>query len=361
MSKISRMTISRMTLATVSAAVLFTGASLAEAQTRELRYAEFGPDRGTRAEALQWFDSEMRERSGGALGLDITWGGTLLGARNAIDGVGSGVADMASVVPVYEPGKLTAWRVADVRQINDEYVGMMATYELMTDSELAIADFAEQGVRYVANFTTGPTQLLSKEPVTTVSDLEDMTIRATGNFGKAFEANGASATSMSQPDVYQALSTGTIDGTATYAYVIDSYKQYEVAQHLTDVGMGQNLGWGIVMNQRVWDSLSDDQKAMMSELGRDLTLHLAEQMYLSRTQTLETLQAGVDGYQITTHEADPALVEALVTAAEDAGMGWMAGARDEGLDADALLEAFDAAVAKYSAQLDADGYPWAAQ
>lgn len=353
--------INRMTLATLSAAILFTGVSLAEAQTRELRYAEFGPDRGTRAEALKWFDSELRERSDGALGLDITWGGTLLGARNAIDGVSNGVADIASVVPVYEPGMLTAWRVADVRQINDEFVGMMATYELMTDSDLAIADFEAQGVRYVANFTTGPTQLLSKDPVTSLADLEGMTVRATGNFGRAFEANGASATSMSQPDVYQALSTGTIDGTATYAYVINSYKQYEVAQNLTDIGMGQNLGWGIVINQRVWDSLSDDQKAMMSELGRDLTLELAEMMWRSRTDTLANLQAGIDGYQITTHEADPALTEALVASAEEAGMSWLAGARDEGLDADTLLSDFDAAVAKYSAMLEADGYPWADQ
>jgi TRAP-type C4-dicarboxylate transport system substrate-binding protein len=350
--------LSRLAATTLSAAALLASATLAEAQTRELRYGEYGPDRGTRAMALKWLDSEMRERSDGALGLDITWGGTLVGAKNAIEGVGNGVADMASAVPVYEPGKLTAWRVSDVPQISDEYVGMMATYDLMTQNQDAMADFEDQGVRYFANFTTGPTQLLSREPITTLDQLKGKKIRATGSFGQAFEANGAAAVSMSQPDVYQALSTGTIDGTASYAYVINAYKQYEVAQNLTTIDMGQNIGWGIVMNQRTWSSLTSDQQAMMAELGRDFTLHLAQQMYESRTGVLEKLQAGVDGYTVTVHDGEPAMREALIDAAKEAGMSWVDRARDEGLAADALLEAFNASVADYRSKLESEGYPW---
>lgn len=350
--------ISRLAAVAISAATIFAGTTLAEAQTRELRYADFGPDRGTRAEALKWMDAQLRERSDGALGLDITWGGTLLGAKNAIEGVGSGVADLASVVPVYEPGKLTAWRVADVRQISDEYVGMMATYELMTQNEEAKKNFAKQGVRYVANFTTGPSQLLSREPVTSLDQLDGKKVRATGNFGKAFEANGAAAVSMSQPDVYQALSTGTIDGTASYAYVIDGYKQYEVAQNLTIIDMGQNLGWGIVINERAWASLTPEQQELMNELGRDVTLHLAQKMYESRTNILEKLRQGVDGNTITVHEADSTMKQALIESAEEAGMSWLEGARDQGLEADALLASFDSAVAEYQKMLESDGYPW---
>ena len=52
----------------------------AEAQTRELRFAEFGPNAGARAGGLVWLDEEMRKRSNGELGLDIIWGGALVGA-----------------------------------------------------------------------------------------------------------------------------------------------------------------------------------------------------------------------------------------------------------------------------------------
>lgn len=351
--------ITRLAAVTLSVATLFAGSAIAEAQTRILRYADFGPDRGTRAEAIKWLDAQMRERSGGALGLDITWGGTLLGAKNAIDGVSNGVADMASVVPVYEPGKLTAWRVSDIRQISDEYIGMMATYDLMTQNAAAAANFADQGVQYIANFTTGPTQLLSREPITTLAELKGKKLRATGSFGKAFEANGAAAVSMSQPDVYQALSTGTIDGTASYAYVINSYKQYEVATHLTTIDMGQNLGWGIVMNARSWASLTPEQQKMMTELGRDATLHLAQMMYESRTEIMEKLRAGVDSKTIVEHEGAADMKQALIASAEEAGMSWLGGAKDQGLDGDALLAAFDEMVAKYRKDLESQGYPWA--
>ena len=80
----------------------------AEAQMRELRFAEFGPNRGTRAAGLKWLDEQLRERSGGKLGLNISWGGALLGAKTAAQGLSDGVADMASIVPVYAPGKLVA-------------------------------------------------------------------------------------------------------------------------------------------------------------------------------------------------------------------------------------------------------------
>lgn len=351
--------ISRFAAVTLSLATLFAGSTLAEAQTRVLRFADFGPDRGTRAEAIKWMDAQMRERSGGALGLDVTWGGTLLGAKNAIDGVSNGVADLASVVPVYEPGKLTAWRVSDIRQISDEYVGMMATYDLMTQNAAAAGNFADQGVHFVANFTTGPTQLLSREPITTLEELKGKKVRATGSFGKAFEANGAAAVSMSQPDVYQALSTGTIDGTASYAYVINSYKQYEVATHLTTINMGQNLGWGIVMNARSWASLTPEQQAMMTELGRDTTLYLAQKMYESRTEIMQKLRAGIDGKTIVEHDGADDMKQSLITSAEEAGMSWLGGAKDQGLDGDALLAAFDEMVAKYAKDLEAQGYPWA--
>ena len=344
----------------LSAATLIAGAAGAQAQTRELRYADFGPDRGTRADAIKWMDSELRARSDGALGLNITWGGTLLGAKNAIEGAGNGVADMASVVPVYEPGKLSAWRVSDIRPISDEYVGMMATYDLMTQNEAALADFEAQNVRFVANFTTGPSQLLSREPITSLDELKGKKIRATGNFGKAFEENGAAAVSMSQPDVYQALSTGTIDGTASYAYVINSYKQYEVANNLTTINMGQNLGWGIVINNRVWASLKPEQQELLTQLGRDTTLYLAQKMYESRTTIMEKLRVGIDGNTIVEHDGADVLSKSLNDAAEKAGLDWLAREKEQGLtEADALLAAFDAAAERYTADRDANGYPWA--
>ncbi len=79
----------RLTLTAAAAALLLGGFSsfalpgTAEAETRTLRFSEFGPNRGTRAGALEWLDKQMRERSNDELGLDILWGGALLSAKDA--------------------------------------------------------------------------------------------------------------------------------------------------------------------------------------------------------------------------------------------------------------------------------------
>ena len=53
-------------------ALAIAGEAVAETT---LRYAEATPNRGSRAEALQFFADEINERSSGGLSLDIHWGG----------------------------------------------------------------------------------------------------------------------------------------------------------------------------------------------------------------------------------------------------------------------------------------------
>jgi len=193
--------------AILAAGVLSVALPSAEAQTRELRFAEFGPNAGARAGGIEWLDEEMRKRTDGALGLDIIWGGALVGAAGAAQAISDGLADMGSVVPVYAPGQLVVYEVVDTGEIADEYAGMMAAYELMTTNPDALKEAEAFNVRYFGNYTTGPTQLLTRDkPVRSLEDLTGMTIRTTGAHVPAYEAYGAATVSMSQPKVYEALS-----------------------------------------------------------------------------------------------------------------------------------------------------------
>lgn len=331
----------------------------AEAQMRELRFAEFGPNRGTRAGALEWLDKEMRERSGGTLGLNITWGGALLGAKTAAQGLSDGVADMASIVPVYAPGQLVAYEVTDTIQFGDEWVGMMATYEFMTTNEAALAEQKKANIKYFGNYTTGPTQLLTKDkPVMAAADLDGLTLRATGAFVPALEAKGASTVSTAQPKVYEALSNGSVDGSTTYYYVVKAYKQYEVANYITELNMGQVLAFGIGMNMNTYMSLTPEQQKLMDELGLEFTQYVAEKMFESRTKVKAELQAGIDGHKVEVVAPSDALRDALVKIANDDVASWKEKATAKNMDGDAVYAAFEALVAKYSAERDEKGYPW---
>ena len=331
----------------------------AEAQMRELRFAEFGPNRGTRAGALEWLDTKMRERSNGTLGLNITWGGALLGAKTAVQGLSDGVADMASIVPVYAPGQLVAYEVTDTIQFGDEWVGMMATYEFMTTNKAAVAEQKNANIKYFGNYTTGPTQLLTRdEPIMSAADLDGMTIRATGAFVPALESKGASTVSVSQPKVYEALSNGSVDGSTTYYHVVKAYKQYEVSKYITELNMGQVLAFGVGMNMNTYMSLTADQQKLMDDLGREFTQYVSEKMYLSRTEVRAELEAGIDGHKIEVVQPTDELRASLVNIANNDVATWKSKASDKGLDADGVYGAFAKMVEKYTSERDAKGYPW---
>lgn len=356
----------RITSSTLALAVILGGGfsfampDSAEAQTRELRLAEFGPNRGARAGGLEWLDQELRSRSNGELGLDIIWGGALVSASDAAEAVSDGVADMASVVPVYAPGQLVIYELADKLQFPDEWVGMMATYELMTTHPDALAEAEDFNVRYFGNYTTGPTQLLTRDkPVRTGDDLQGMTIRATGSFVPAVEAFGAATVSVPQPATYEALSNGSVTGSTTYYYVVEGYKQYEVAKYMTDLDMGQTLAFGILMNLDTYNSLSSKHQALVDELGKDFTVEMARIMSDSRIETRALLAAGIDGHQVEMVTPEPELRAEMIELAEAHGQRWIEQANAKSFDGASIMESYREMVAKYQGEVDSDGYPWA--
>lgn len=358
-------TMKRLSLGLAATAMMLGGLmtdayiSDAQAEMRTLRFAEFGPNRGTRASALEWLDEQMRERSNGELGLDIIWGGALLSAKDAAQGLSDGVADFASIVPVYAPGRLVVYEAADTTQYPDEWVGMMATYEMMTTHPAAIKEANDYNLHYFGNYTTGPTQILSREkPVKSLDDLEGMTIRATGSFVPAMEKHGAATVSVSQPKVYESLSNGSVDGSTTYYYVVKAYKQYEVAKYMTEVNMGQTLGFGIAMNLGTYESLSDEHKKLIDTLGKEFTEHVAEKMYRSRTDTKKELAQGIDGNKVEMIDAPEEMRQALIDIAEADSGRWVEKAEKKGLDGKKIAADFAALIEKYKEKQSAEGYPW---
>ena len=110
---------------------MLAGATFAQAETT-LILGEAGPNRGARAEALNWFVEQATDLSGGDLQFDVQWGGALFKAGAALSGVSDGIADLGTVISVYFPQEMVAYGIADLPLQNDDaWVGMRATDELM--------------------------------------------------------------------------------------------------------------------------------------------------------------------------------------------------------------------------------------
>ena len=150
----------------------FIGQAVAETT---FRYAEGTPNRGTRAEGLQFFADEVKRESGGEMDIEIHWGGALLKYSAIMDGVSAGSADLGTVLAAYQPQKLRALSIGDLPLANsDPWVGLHAMYDLMTENEQLKQALAELDLIYLGNFTTTSVQLECTEgnEIRTVEDAD---------------------------------------------------------------------------------------------------------------------------------------------------------------------------------------------
>jgi len=352
------MELRKVALAGLVAAVGLLGS--AEVIAKTLRYAEFGPNRGTRAAALNWMADEIKARSGGSLELEIHWGKALLGTKAVLQGVSDGVADMGSVIGFFTPKELRAYNIGDLPVDNsDEWVGMRALYALATTNPTMQQEMTDAGVVYVTNYTTGPIQLICTNALSTLSDLSGVKLRGSGPYGKTFADLGAEVQRMGQGKVYQALDSGLVNCNQNYYYSMKAYKQYEVAQHVLELDWGQNMAFGIVMNQASFDSLTDAEKQIISAVGSDFIDFLAQKMIDGKEQNKAEMVAGIDGKSIQVARLPEAERKKLQTAGQKYVDAWVQAANEDGKDGAAILANYQSLIEKYASEKASKGYPWA--
>jgi len=105
-----------------AAALALAGGALS-AET-VLIHGEAGPNRGARADALQWFADQVAERSDGDIRFDIQWGGALFKSNAAVQSIADGVADTGSVIAVYYPQEMAGYGIADLPVNNPDAQGL---------------------------------------------------------------------------------------------------------------------------------------------------------------------------------------------------------------------------------------------
>ena len=331
----------------------------AEAIAKTLRYAEFGPNRGTRAQALNWFAEELKARTKGSLEIEFHWGKSLLGTKAVLQGLGDGVADMGSVIGFFTPKKLRGYNIGDLPVKNsDEWVGMRALYDFASNDPAMQKEFAAQGVRYISNYTTGPIQLICTKPVGSLGDLEGIKLRGSGPYGKTFSDFGAEVQRMGQAKVYQALESGLIECNQNYYYSMKAYKQYEVAPHVVELDWGQNMAFGIMMNEAAWNDLTDEEQAIVQTLGSDFVDHMAQLMIDGKAKNKQAMVEGIEGDKITVVSLPGDERSKLVGGGEKYIDAWVKEATAQGYDGAALLASYEGLIAKYVSEKTEKGYPW---
>jgi len=343
-------------LAALAASTMLAGAVHANTI---IRYAEYGPDRGVRADAIKYFAEQIEERSGGEISFDLTWGGALVSGRDVMRAVASGFVDAGTFVPSWEPQMLHLYEVGDLPIGSaDAWVAMRAIYEVATANEALIDEFASHDAVYLMQFNTGPVQLICREPINAVEDFQGKRIRAVGPYIEAFTALGAEIVSFPAIEVYQALDSGLMDCSQVYWSNVTAYRLHEVASHMVELNYGQMLGLVGVINRDIWNGLSTEHQALMREVGRDTTDYLARALLELDGQMKEELGAGLDGHTVEISTPPAEVMEVVYGQGDALTESWLSAVGSKGLDGEGILEHFNDAQERYESERTSNGYPW---
>lgn len=108
------------------------------------------------------------------------------------------------------------------------------------------------------------------KPVVTVDDLKGLKIRTIGSsvVNDAFEAMGATVTTVAWKEVYTALQQGLIDGDDSTVNSNLNMKFIEYNKYFTELNeIFQDLL--IIVNGDVWSRLTAEQQAVLTQAGKD--------------------------------------------------------------------------------------------
>ncbi len=234
----------------------------AKAATIKLSYAFFAPARSFPGVQMMRWAKEVEKRTHGKVKVNTYPGGTLLGAKNMLDGVISGVADIGCFCPPYMPGRFPLMEAVDLPVgFKSSKVASAVTAELVKKYQPKA--FAK--VKVLTMFCCAPGNIMSKVPIKSLKDLKKLEIRGTGISGKYLGAIGATPVAMPMSSVPESLQKGVVKGLISSLDVMKDFNFASLCQNVTIMN-GPTTSFAVVMNKKKWDSLPADVKKVMNDL-----------------------------------------------------------------------------------------------
>ena len=147
--------------------------------------------------------------------------------------------------------------------------------------------YGQHGLVWLEPYIQPPVYVLTKNQINTIEDFKGLKIRAPGAYGKFLRNLGASPVSLAWGEIYTSLATGVIDGSIG-SNMIDHRdgNHVEVAKYMYKLPLAGAQVLPILVNQKAWSKLSDEQKAAVREAT---VLHAKAQLEKSKEWEAEAV------------------------------------------------------------------------
>ena len=214
---------------------------------------------------LAWMNW-ITERSGGRLRIRPYWSSAVLSSEHSMTEIRHGVVDLGLITPIYARGgahliHVQAAYYAGLTTIPQQ----VALYRCM---ERADPQFARELAGLVVLAVQGgnlPGIVTRTRPVDSLEDLRGLRLRAPAELLEVLRRFGADPVDMPMGEVYSALAKGVLDGVVAPADTLRSLHFAEVARYFNTLRVPRGAYGARAIGQRRWDSLTDEERAILRE------------------------------------------------------------------------------------------------
>jgi TRAP-type C4-dicarboxylate transport system substrate-binding protein len=249
--------------------------------------------------------------------------------------VTSGIADIAETPSEYLKERVKLPVLAEIPFLAPN--GVAASVAIWRTYEKYFASVNEyKGVHLIGFWTTGGNNLQTlKRPVTKIEDFQGLKIwTATPKMATTIQNFGA--TPVLGMSMFDAVSGGIVDGAVAGKGALISFQLSRYTKEMTFF-QGQ-LGYTLqsfFMNQRKYDSLSPEDRAVIDKFSGEWFAKLGGQGFVDQDNLADPL---IEQNGINTHQASPAFMKALEQKVSFYKDNWMADAKSRGIDAEAAYD-----------------------
>ena len=264
--------------------------STVNAQSITLTYANFPPASTFPCVQMEKWKTEVELRTAGIVNIKTFPGSTLLGAKNMMDGIIDGVADIGVIVFAYQPGRFPLLEGMDLPiGFSSSKVANAVLFDLYEKYKPK----SLSKVKVIALFTAPPANIMSKTPIRSLKDLKGYELRCTGAGVKPLKLLGATPVAMPMSETPEALQKGIVKGIFSSLDILKDFKFAETCRYVTICNM-QTTSFAVIMNKKKWDSLPDKVKKVIDDLSREHSLWTGE--YIDK-HVIESLNWAKEHYK----------------------------------------------------------------
>lgn len=261
-----------------------------------LVYAEVNPLDTIVGQTGQHFKEKVEELSGGSITIDLQASGVLGSENDVLDAMVGGSTSI-------DISRISAFALSGYGCTKSMLLSLPYTFESrdhwwnFANSDLA-SEFLNEPqeiglpLRGIFYGEEGFRHFFTKNPVNDIGDLAGMKLRVSNDpvMNGLVEGLGASPTVVSFGELYSALQTGVVDGAEQPIANYKSNAFPEVANNL--ILDGHTLGAvQVVICDNAWNKLTDAQRAVLYEAGKDSQAFNAELSETEENKVLEELKS----------------------------------------------------------------------